>query len=140
MSETLADFIRRAVALRSTSLRQASIDMGFGASYLERVVNGGIRQPSPDRIKVMARYFSADPDYLMQLAGYLSPPISDDPVFDEIVRLVSTLSNESKLTCLNVLRALKTQDDVVNQIRIVGEEGVAAEKDPLPTDIKAHVS
>jgi transcriptional regulator with XRE-family HTH domain len=140
MPETLADFIRRAVALRNTSLRQASTDMGFGVSYLERVANGGIRQPSPGRINIMAKYFSAAPDYLMQLAGYLSPPPSDDPLRDEIVRLVSTLSDESKFTCLNVLRALKTRDDVLNQLRIVGEEGVEADKDPLPTSTQTHAS
>jgi len=110
--ETLGDFIRRAVALRNTSLRQASKDMGFSPAYLERIVNKGIRRPGPERIRVIAKYFNADLDYLMQLAGYLTPRVSDDPLLSEIIQLCRLLSDEGKRHALYYVRALKIQEDV----------------------------
>lgn len=109
----LRDFIRDACRRRGVSLGEASIAMGRSRNWLERVVNynpetgKGIKRPRVDSCYTIARYFNEDPDYVLQLTGYIAPPISTAPVLDEIVSIVHLLPQEDQLTLLEHARLLK---------------------------------
>lgn len=111
--QTLADFIREACRRKGVSLGEASQAMGRSRNWLERVANydpeagTGIRRPRVEGCKDIARYFGEDPNYILQLAGYLSPPASPTPIVDEITSIASFLPHKEQRALLEHAKLLK---------------------------------
>ena len=109
----LASFIREACRRRGVSLGEASQAMGRSRNWLERIVNydpathKGIKRPRVDACKDIARYFAVDPNYVLQLAGYISLPRSSTPILDEITTIIGLLPYEDRLVLLEHARLLK---------------------------------
>ena len=111
--KSLADFIREACRRKRVSLSEASRALGKSRNWLERIINYdpetgmGIKRPRVESCKAIARYFGEDENYVLQLAGYLSPPVSPTPLVDEITNIASFLPHEDQLALLEYARLLK---------------------------------
>ena len=116
--EDLADFIRDACRRKRVSLGEASRAMGKSRNWLERIANydsetgKGIKRPRVDSCKIIARYFDEDPNYVLQLAGYISIPTSPTPIVDEITTIARLLHYDDQRTLLEHARLLKLRADV----------------------------
>ncbi|MFX1476216.1 MAG: helix-turn-helix domain-containing protein [Promethearchaeota archaeon] len=110
---SLADFIREACRRKGVSLGEASQAMGKSRNWLERVANydpetgSGIKRPRVESCRTIARYFGEDPDYILQLAGYISPPTSPTPLVDEIITIANLLPYSDQVALLEYARLLK---------------------------------
>lgn len=104
---TLGEFLREAVRRKGVSLGQASLDLGHSRNWLEAIANGRIKRPRPETCKALAEYFGEDPNYILQLAGYLSPPPDQRPLADEIIAILPLLSADDHRMLLEHARLLK---------------------------------
>jgi hypothetical protein len=115
--EDLRTFIRDACRRRGVSLGEASLAMGKSRNWLERLVNydsetgAGIKRPRVESCKTIARYFNEDPNRVLQMAGYISPPVSSTPLVDECSTIASLLPHEDQLALLEYARLLKFRND-----------------------------
>jgi transcriptional regulator with XRE-family HTH domain len=113
----LRRFIRDACRRRSLSLGQASKAMGKSRNWLERIVNydpktrKGIKRPRMESCYELAEYFNEDPNYILQLAGYISPPPPENPMVDEITSIAHLLPEKGRLDLLDYARLLKLRSD-----------------------------
>ena len=113
----LASFIRDACRRKGVSLGEASKALGRSRNWLERVVNynpetgTGIKRPRVDTCKDIASYFNVDPNYILELAGYISPPATGDPIVSEITTTAYLLSDKDRRTLLDYVRLLKLRAD-----------------------------
>lgn len=112
-NENLAAFIRGACKLRGISLGEASKALGHSRNWLERIVNfdhetgKGIRRPRVENCKKIAAFFGEDPNYIMELAGYISPANSPAPIVDTITSIIAYLPHDDQITLLEYARLLK---------------------------------
>lgn len=113
----LASFIRDACRRKGVSLGEASTDMGRSRNWLERIVNydpttgKGIKRPRVEGCKDIASYFNVDPNYVLELAGYISPPPAGDLIVQEITATAYLLSDKDRRTLLEYVRLLKLRAD-----------------------------
>lgn len=113
----LRSFIRDACRRKGVSLGEASTDMGKSRNWLERIVNydpetgEGIKRPRVESCHTIARYFNEDPNHILQMAGYVSPPVSSTPLIDECITIASLLPYEDQLALLEYARLLKFRND-----------------------------
>lgn len=110
-------FIRAACRRRGVSLGEASIEMGKSRNWLERIVNydpetgKGIKRPRVESCHTIAQYFNEAPNHILQLAGYISPPVSSTPLIDECVAIAALLNFEDQLALLEYAKLLKFRND-----------------------------
>jgi len=109
----LPHFIRDACRQKGVSLGEASRALGHSRNWLERVANGGIRRPRVEACQAIARYFSEDPNYILQLAGYVTAPPTPTPLIDELISIAHLLSRNDKLALLEYARLLKFRASAV---------------------------
>jgi hypothetical protein len=111
--KSLRDFIRAACRRKGVSLGEASRNMGRSRNWLERIVNydpitgKGIKRPRVESCADIARYFGEDLNYVLQLAGYISPPVSPTSIVDEILTVANLLPLEGQEALLEYARLLK---------------------------------
>ena len=72
MSETLASFLRGECARRRLSWRAASLGTGLGATSVYSIIHG-VSVPEPETLRKLAAFFGVSEQYLMELAGHLTP-------------------------------------------------------------------
>ena len=127
----LRTFIRDACRRRGVSLDEASIDMGKSRNWLERIANydpqtgKGIKRPRVESCQAIARYFNEDPNHVLQLAGYISPPASSTPLLDECMAIASLLDPEDRRALLEYARLLKFRNDAEStQVQFPNVPGV----------------
>jgi transcriptional regulator with XRE-family HTH domain len=79
MPDSLARFLRDACAQRRLSWRAASLGAGLGATAVYGMIRG-VSVPEPDTLRKLAAFFDVSEQYLMELAGHLTPSQSDSPI------------------------------------------------------------
>lgn len=115
--KSLRTFIRAACRRRAVSLGEASTEMGKSRNWLERIVNydpetgKGIKRPRVESCHTIARYFNEDPNHILQLAGYISPPVSSTPLLDECMAIAALLNLDDRLALLEYAKLLKFRND-----------------------------
>jgi transcriptional regulator with XRE-family HTH domain len=72
MAESLSDFLRNECARRRLSWRAASLGAGLGATAVYGMIHG-VSVPEPETLRKLAAYFGVSEQYLMELAGHLTP-------------------------------------------------------------------
>jgi transcriptional regulator with XRE-family HTH domain len=72
MPETLASFLREECARRGLSWRAASLGAGLGATSVYGIIHG-VSVPEPETLRKLAAYFGVTDQFLMELAGHLTP-------------------------------------------------------------------
>ena len=72
MAETLASFLRDQCAGRGLSWRAASLGAGLGATSVYGIIRG-VSVPEPETLRKLAAFFGVSDQYLMELAGHLTP-------------------------------------------------------------------
>lgn len=121
---SLGEYLREACRRKGVSLSQASIDLGHSRNWLETIVNGRVKRPRPENCQAIADYFGEDSNYIMQLAGYLSPPPNQAPLADEIIAILPLLSYDAHRMLLEHAQLLKfratSQSDQVTFPKIPG--------------------
>lgn len=129
---TFAEFLREAVRRKGVSLGQASQDLGYSRNWLEAIVNGRVKRPRPEGCKALARYFGEDPNYVMQLAGYLSPNPAPAPLAAEISAILPLLSYDDHRMLLEHAQLLKFRATSQCEVEFPEIEGIAwSELDPI---------
>jgi len=110
-------FIRAACQRRGISLGEASVEMGKSRNWLERIVNynpgsgKGIKRPRVESCYMIAAYFNEDPNHILQLAGYVAPPVSSTPLLDECMATAGLLGLDDRLALLEYAKLLKFRND-----------------------------
>ena len=113
----LRTFIRDACRRRGVSLGEASMDMGKSRNWLEWIANydpqtgRGIKRPRVESCHIIAEYLNEDPNHILQLAGYISPPISSTPLLDECMAIAVLLNLDDRLALLEYAKLLKFRND-----------------------------
>jgi len=113
----LRKFIRDACQRKGVSLSEASKQMGMSRNWLERVINydpetgEGIKRPRVESCHKIAQYFNEDPNRVLQMAGYVSPPVSSTPLVDECLAIASLLPYDDQRALLEYARLLKFRND-----------------------------
>jgi len=113
----LREFIRDACQRKGVSWSEASIEMGKSRNWLERVINydpktgEGIKRPRVESCYAIARYFNEDPNRILQMAGYVLPPVSSTPLIDECLTIAALLSYDDQRALLEYARLLKFRND-----------------------------
>lgn len=77
MAETLASFLGEECARRGLSWRAASLGAGLGATSVYGIIRG-VSVPEPETLRKLAAFFGVSDQYLMELAGHLTPNQRDD--------------------------------------------------------------
>ena len=72
MSETLSSFLRGECARRRLSWRAASLGAGLGATAVYGMIHE-VSIPEPETLRKLALFFDVPEQYLMELAGHLTP-------------------------------------------------------------------
>ena len=98
-------FLDEHCAILRVSRRQASLDMGFSAGYLEGIEKGRFGA-SRERCFKIAEYFDVDPNEVLALAELYIPPEETETI-SEIVAEVNNLSMFNQRFLLRLARALK---------------------------------
>ena len=115
--KNLRVFIRAACRRRGVSLGEASVKMGKSRNWLERIVNydpktgKGIKRPRVESCYTIAEYFNEDPNHVLQMAGYVAPPISSTPLLDECLAIAALLGLDDRLALLEYAKLLKFRND-----------------------------
>lgn len=63
-------------------MRELERRTGISQAYISQIENGKRSTPNPDIIKKLAKGLNEDPNYLMTLAGYLTP-IDEVDIFNQ---------------------------------------------------------
>ena len=95
-----------AIGENPTSLAER---LGWSKSYLTNMLNGQFR-PSRKRCLVLADAFGDDPNIILTLTEFYVPP-ETDPVIDEYVSRLRSLTKESRQLALEYLDFLKLRED-----------------------------
>ena len=98
-------FLDERCAILKVSRRQASLDMGFSAGYLEGIEKGRFGA-SKERCLRMAEYFDVDPNEVLALAD-LYVPVEETGTINEIIAEANGLSMFNQRFLLHLARALK---------------------------------
>jgi transcriptional regulator with XRE-family HTH domain len=72
MEETLSSFLRAECARHRLSWRAASLGAGLGATAVYGIIHN-VSVPEPETLRKLAVFFGAPEQYLMELAGHLTP-------------------------------------------------------------------
>lgn len=96
------------------SRREASLSMGFAASYLEAVEKKRLR-PSPERCLKMAEFFEIDANDVLALAQLYIPPTTEEvpPLAKEITREITTLPLMTQRVLHQIVLGLKHRQRLV---------------------------
>lgn len=95
-----------AIGENPTSLAER---FGWSQSYLTNILNGQFR-PSRKRCLTLAEAFGDDPNIILTLADFYVPPESD-PLIDEFMARLQSLTKESRQLALDYLDFLKFRED-----------------------------
>lgn len=76
MAETLSGFLREECTRRGLSWRAASLGAGLGATSVYGIIRG-VSVPEPETLRKLAAFFDVSEQYLMELAGHLTPGQTD---------------------------------------------------------------
>jgi transcriptional regulator with XRE-family HTH domain len=79
MAETLASFLQEECKRRMLSWRAASLGAGLGATVVYGIIRG-VSVPEPETLRKLAAFFGVSEQYLMELAGHLSPAQRSDEI------------------------------------------------------------
>lgn len=79
MPETLAGFLREECKRRRLSWRAASLGAGLGATVVYAIIRG-VSVPEPETLRKLAVFFDVSEQYLMELAGHLTPGQQSDGI------------------------------------------------------------
>lgn len=69
--DRFVDWLKNEMESRGIGINQLGQYSGVSKSHISNILNGK-RNPSPKIVNLIAKYFKADPDYLLELAGHRS--------------------------------------------------------------------
>ena len=101
----MSKFSERLKLLRTeANLSQSELAKTIGISKSSiNMYERGEREPRLDTIKIMARYFNVDMNYIIGTSDIRN---SDTVIDNEFLQILSTLSDEDKEWLLNVIKSV----------------------------------
>ncbi len=100
------NWIAQQVQARGWTIRKFGREIGVSATHAQRLVNG-IRPPSPDLARVIARVFEVPELEVFERVGLIkaSPPISDEEV-RVLIELIAALSPKGRAAVQEFVRTM----------------------------------
>ncbi len=103
----LAQWLWGELQRRKESAREASLGAGLSHASIHRFLAG--RRPSPDSCRKLARYFQVPEEFVLQLAGHISPPPDQDIFLRQMDQVTRDWSEADRRTLVEVARAIDRQ-------------------------------
>jgi hypothetical protein len=101
-----------------------SEDMGFSASYLGNLVRGTF-QISPERCHTIAEFFGDNPNIILSLVGYYSPPEPAETKSEKrLVETIDLLPKNNIRTLLQIAECMRANNARLKAMGEALEDGI----------------
>lgn len=112
MNEKLGQYLKHQRKIRNLTLRDVEQKTRISNAYLSQLENNKIFNPSPSVLHKLAECYKISYEYLMRLAGYPIPEISEKNKkiqFKRLGKAVDDLTPEEEESLLEYLQFLRSR-------------------------------
>jgi transcriptional regulator with XRE-family HTH domain len=120
---SLGEILREARTLKNVTLREVEEQTKISNTYLSQMELGGVKEPSPNKLRVLAEFYEIEYRLLMEAVGYSIPNESETKQTHNIRNLllsqqkVTSEELEILVAFLMQYRKIRTQNSSSNKRR-----------------------
>lgn len=114
MSQAFSDWLRRKIGEAGLSERRVSEEAGLGATTVNWLLRHPQFDPRPETCRRLAAFFRVPEDYLLRLAGHLTPGPADralKPEEEDLLIEYRLLSPARRRAVQEIVRGLRQLDE-----------------------------
>lgn len=104
---SLGSVLRQARDLKKITLRAAETLTGISNAYLSQLENDKIKKPSADILHKLAIAYKIDFNYLLQIAGLVEKPTTENVSFGNFVFSKENLTKDEEEELLQYLQFMR---------------------------------